>query len=107
MHDVFHWPPISQRNKFRRVPIGRYWLWQLGSTTAYLREFSCPTSSLTARRNLRPASASGGELLVPFAPNSKTQRRALSVVWPITFINWPSSRSAPFLATTQTSFISI
>src|SRR5688572_18061661 len=60
---------------------------QFGNAFAYFWKLCCPSSGLTGRGNL--CFAFQGEL-VRFAPPSKMQRRAVSVVGPTTWNNLPS-----------------
>ena len=85
MQEVLHWLPCPQRIYFRISSL--VWRCLLGEAPLYLRELCCPVSSCDNRRSLR--SAVHGDLTVPFARTATKQRRAFSVVGPVTWNDLP------------------
>ena len=85
MRDVLHWLPITERISYRIAAL--VWRSLNGIAPSYLSKLCCPVSDLVSRRALR--SATKGELLVSRAHLVVKQRRAFSVVGPVTWNGLP------------------
>ena len=107
MREVLHWLPFPQRFYFRISSL--VWICLLGEAPLYLQELCCPVSSCDSRSFLR--SAAYGDLIVPFARTATKQRRAFSVVGPVTWNGLPREVrclprvfSSPFYVSLRTVF---
>src|SRR6218665_377993 len=85
MRDVLHWLPVPQRILYRISAL--VWRSVTGCAPSYLTDPCRPVSDLASRRAL--CSSARGELLVPRVRSALKQRRAFSVIGPLTWNELP------------------